>query len=330
MYTNTPTVDNSQFEAETEPLRRELLAHCYRMLGSVTDAEDTVQETYLRAWRAFGQFEGRSSVRTWLYRIATNACLSAIERRGRRALPSDLSPSSADPSSLPLSDESASWLQPIPDALVTHESDDPAHIVATRQSLRLALVASLQYLPARQRAVLLLRDVLAFPAAEVAQILGTTVPAVKSTLQRARAKLEEVAPAERDLHEPDDPQQRLILDRYVRAIETADVAALRELLDEDLVIEATPNRTWFAGITTCLPFLERHVFGGGSWRMLPTRANGQLALVGYVQDDAGIYRAYGIVTLETTSSRITRINAFGEPALATIFNFPLALADAPA
>src|SRR5712664_4250364 len=178
------------FTGLTGRFRGELLAHCYRMLGSADEAEDLVQETYLRAWRSYEGFEGRSSVRTWLYRIATNVCLTAIERRGRRPLPSDL----AGPGEV--GDGAAvTWLQPIPDAVVGPESDDPAEIVATRASLRLAFVAAMQYLPARQRAVLLLRDVLAWPATEVADALDTTTAAVKSALQRARARIDEVAPA---------------------------------------------------------------------------------------------------------------------------------------
>jgi RNA polymerase sigma-70 factor (ECF subfamily) len=164
------------------------------MLGSADEAEDAVQETYLRAWRSYGSFEGRSSVRSWLYRISTNACLTALEQRGRRALPSGLGGPADDPDAPPgPAEPGIPWLEPIPDALVTPESDDPAVIVAARQWLRLALIASLQYLPARQRAVLLLREVLGFPAAEVANMLGTSTAAVKSTLQRARARLDEVA-----------------------------------------------------------------------------------------------------------------------------------------
>ncbi|GAA3383933.1 sigma-70 family RNA polymerase sigma factor [Cryptosporangium minutisporangium] len=315
----------SQFETETEPFRRELLAHCYRMLGSVAEAEDTVQETYLRAWRAFDHFEGRSSVRTWLYRIATNACLTALEHRRRRALPSHLGGPSADPSAAARADDSVSWLEPMPDALVKPLSGDPAEVVVARQSLRLALVASLQHLPARQRAVLLLRDVLAFPAAEVAEILTTTVPAVKSYLQRARAKLDDVAPAEEDFQEPADPRQRVLLDRYVRAIETVDVQALRELLHEDLVLEATPGRTWHAGVSVCLPFLQRQVLDAGRWRMLATAANGQPAAISYLRDDTGSYRAFGVIVLTTTATAISRINAFGDADLVAAFGFPQVL-----
>src|ERR1700753_943532 len=180
--------DSEEFVRETEPFRRELLAHCYRMLGSIQDAEDLVQETYLRAWRSSGGFEGRSSVRPWLYQIATNRCLTELARTSRRVLPSGLGEPEPDPGAYP-EEAGVSWLQPAPDALVTPDSADPAAIVAAREGLRLALIASLQYLPPRQRAVLVLRDVLAFPATEVAVMLGTTTESVKSALQRARGRL---------------------------------------------------------------------------------------------------------------------------------------------
>src|SRR5580704_2300124 len=203
------TERSEEFVRGTEPFRRELLAHCYRMLGSADDAEDAVQETYLRAWRSYGAFEGRSSVRSWLYRIATNACLTALEQRGRRALPSGLGGPAEDPDAPPgPAEPGIAWLEPIPDALVTPESEDPAVIVAAREWLRLAVIASLQYLPARQRAVLLLREVLGFPAAEVASMLGISVAAIKSMLQRARARLEEVTPTREDIVEPTDPHAR--------------------------------------------------------------------------------------------------------------------------
>jgi RNA polymerase sigma-70 factor, ECF subfamily len=195
--------DSTGFVEDTEPFRRELLAHCYRLLGSFQDAEDLVQETYLRAWRSYGGFEGRSSVRTWLYQIATNGCLTELAKRGRRMLPSGLGDPEQDPGACPEDAGSAvSWLQPVPDTLVTPDSGDPAAIVAARAGLRLALIASLQYLPPRQRAVLVLRDVLAFPATEVAVMLGTTTVSVKSALQRARARLKEAAPAADQVIEP--------------------------------------------------------------------------------------------------------------------------------
>jgi RNA polymerase sigma-70 factor (ECF subfamily) len=199
----TKALDAGEFARLTEPFRRELLAHCYRMLGSADEAEDLMQETYLRAWRSNGTFEGRSSLRVWLYRIATNACLTALRQRGRRALPSGLAGPADDPDAPPdPADPEVAWLQPIADTLVIPQPEDPATIVATRESLRLALIAGLQYLPARQRAVFILREVLAFPAAEVAAMLDTTTAAVKSSLQRARARLDDASPSREKLIEP--------------------------------------------------------------------------------------------------------------------------------
>src|SRR6266536_5845056 len=192
-----PPPGSDDFARLTDPFRPELLAYCYRMLGSVQDAEDQVQETLIRAWRSYGEFEGRASLRTWLYRIATNACLRALENRSRRPLPSGISGPRDDPAATPDGPASeVAWLQPIPDAMFVPETADPAATVASRQSMRLALVAALQYLPPRQRAVLLLRDVLRWRAAEVAEMLDTTTVAVNSTLQRARAQLAQVNPAE--------------------------------------------------------------------------------------------------------------------------------------
>ena len=184
----TAPPSSEEFARLTDPFRAELLAHCYRMLGSVHDAEDQVQETLLRAWRSFGQFQGRSSLRTWLYRIATNECLRAIGQRDRRALPSGLSGPGENPEEpLAAAAPEVPWLQPIPDALLRPESADPALVATSRENIRLALIAALQHLPARQRAVLILRDVLGWRAAEVAELLGTTTTAANGVLQRARA-----------------------------------------------------------------------------------------------------------------------------------------------
>jgi len=204
----------SDFIRDTEPFRRELLAHCYRMLGSAHDAEDVVQETYLRAWRGYRQFENRSSVRTWLYRIATNACLTALAHGSRRVLPSGLGAPADDPYVEPVPAPDVLWLQAIPDAWV---AEDPAAVVTSRESLRLALVASLQHLPAQQRAALLLRDVLAFPAADVAAMLDISVAAVKSALQRARARLRDVSPNADEVIEPTEPRARELLEKYITA-----------------------------------------------------------------------------------------------------------------
>jgi RNA polymerase sigma-70 factor, ECF subfamily len=220
--------DSEAFVRDTEPFRRELLAHCYRMLGSVDDATDVVQETYLRAWRSRGAFEGRSSVRTWLYQIATNACLTALGHHSRRVLPSGLRGPEPDPEAAPEpAGPDISWLQPVPDVLVSPDTADPASIVLAREDLRLALVASLQYLSGTQRAVLILREVLSFPAAEVAVILGTTTAAVKSTLQRARTRLRDLAPAADEITQPTEPGARALLDQYIAAFQNADALSVR-------------------------------------------------------------------------------------------------------
>ena len=317
-------LDKAEFVTDTEPFRRELLAHCYRMLGSIQDAEDLVQETYLRAWRSYGGFEGRSSVRTWLYQIATNRCLTELARTSRRVLPSGMGQPEPDPGAyLEEAGPGVSWLQPAPDAMVTRDSADPAAIVAEREGLRLALIASLQYLPPRQRAVLVLRDVLAFPAAEVAVMLGTTTVSVKSALQRARARLGELALAAGQITEPTAPQARAVLDQYIAAFENADAAALERLLTEDATLEATPMRTWFAGRKTCVPFLRHHLLGSpGDWRMLPTIANGQPAAAVYTRDQDGNHQPYGICVLTVTCAGIRRISSFGDPGLVTVFGFP--------
>jgi RNA polymerase sigma-70 factor (ECF subfamily) len=292
--------------------RRELLAHCYRMTGSVVDAEDLVQETMLRAWRARDTFDpGRASLRTWLYRIATNVCLTALERRGRRPLPSGLGGASLDPDTALVRGPEVPWLQPIPDALIT----DPAAVVASRGSVRLALVAAMQHLSARQRAVLILRDVLAWPAAEVADLLDVSVAAVNSLLQRARTQLASVSPAEDSTAEPSTAAQRATLDQFAAAFANADTALLTRLLAEDVTLEMPPHRTWFAGRHAVETFLGR-VIHSGSWRFLPTRANNSPAF--------GTFRnghAHGITVLELDRSAIVRIVAFHDPALFKTFAF---------
>lgn len=314
--------DSTGFVEDTEPFRRELLAHCYRMLGSFQDAEDLVQETYLRAWRSYGGFEGRSSVRTWLYQIATNGCLSELARRSRRMLPSGLGDPEEDPGAhQEHAGPAVSWLQPAPDAVVAQDAGDPAAIVAAREGLRLALIASLQYLPPRQRAVLVLRDVLAFPAAEVAVMLGTSTVSVKSVLQRARARLREAAPAADQITEPAESRARALLDQYIAAFESADAMALERLLLEDASIEATPLRTWFAGRGTCVAFLRTLMGSPGDWRMLATSANGQPAAAAYTRDQHGTYQPYGICVLTVTSAGIRRVRSFGEPGLVALFGF---------
>jgi RNA polymerase sigma-70 factor, ECF subfamily len=321
-------LDSAEFATLTEPFRRELLAHCYRMLGSVDEAEDLVQETYLRAWRSHGGFEGRSSVRTWLYQIATNACLTAVQRRARRPLPSGLAGPGGDPSASADPGRQVTWLEPIPDALVTPESDDPAAIAVSRESLRLALIASMQYLPPRQRAVLILREVLDFPAAEVAGMLGMTTTAVKSALQRARARLEQALPAADQLTEPAEPEVRALLEGYIAAFENSDAEALERLLRRDAMLELPPS-TWFTdgeAITHAVAGLGSR----GDWRMLPTAANGQPAAAAYLRGADGVYRAYAIVVLTVTTTGIAGLVVFGDTGLFPVFGFAQVLPPAPA
>ena len=320
---------SEEFMRRAEPFRRELLAHCYRMLGSVHDAEDLVQETMLRAWRAYGGFDGeRASMRTWLYRIATNACLTALDSRSRRPLPSDLTGPSETPDKPPSGRRpEITWLQPFPDALLgtgPGGETDPAAIVAARDSIRLAFVAALQHLPARQRAVLILRDVLAWRAAEVAGLLEITTAAVNSALQRARAQMADAAPAADRAAEPADPGQRALIDRYVAAFVSADMATLTRLLADEVVLEMPPFLTWFRGRAPVTRFLSaRALAAPDRWRMIRVGANGQPAAAAYLRQDDGRHHAHSVHVFSTTGAGITWIAAFQEPELFETFGLPL-------
>jgi RNA polymerase sigma-70 factor (TIGR02960 family) len=316
--------DEAEFMARTDPFRRELLVHCYRMLGSIHDAEDLVQDTYLRAWRAFDRFEERSSLRLWLYKIATRVCLTALETRGRRPLPSGLAaPTEDHRAPLAPAEPAVAWLQPIPDALF----DDPAGVVTTRTGVRLAFIAALQYLPARQRAVLILRDVLDLRAAEVAGVLGTTTIAVNSALRRARAQLEVAGPVEDELAEPVEPGTLALLGRYVEAFERGDVAALVELMRVDVELEMPPIPTWFTGRDAVAGFFATRVLHGHQgWRMIPTRANGAAAVIACERGSGGDYDGHGIHVLTELGGRIARIQAFLDPGLIPVFR-PFILSD---
>jgi RNA polymerase sigma-70 factor (ECF subfamily) len=324
MVMTMTSVTMDRFAATAEPYRRELLAHCYRMTGSVHEAEDLVQETYVRAWRAFDRFEERSSVRTWLYRIATNVCLTSLERRARRPLPSTLGPPSADPfAPTEPAPGDVPWLEPLPDGLGLDERGDPADVAVARQTLRLALVAAAQTLTPRQRAAFFLCDVLARPATEAAEVLDVSVGALKSLLQRARSRLEQVSLADDDFAEPTDAGARRVLDRYMAAFERSDPAEIERLLVDDAILEMTGTTTWFSGKATCLPFIASQAIGNaGDWRMVPLHANGQLAAAAYHLGDADTYHPFAIVVVATTATHLTRISLFAEPALFTHFELP--------
>jgi RNA polymerase sigma-70 factor, ECF subfamily len=299
---------------DLESYRGELLAYCYRMLGSFHDAEDLVQETMLRAWKARDRYDQtRASVRTWLYRIATNACLSALAGRARRPLPSGLGAPSQDPGAALTPNFDIPWLQPFPDARL-----DPS----IRADMRLALVAAMQVLPPRQRAVLVLREVLEFSAAEVAVQLGTTVPAVNSALQRARVALADTGDMGQ-VTEPDDPDVRSVVEQYVRAFEAANVPALVQLLAEDAVLDMPPVPLWYRGSRDYGLFMRR-VFDmrGPGWRMRRLTANGQPALAAYAPEPAGGHRLHTLQVFSVADGRVTRNVAFADPRVFAAFDLP--------
>jgi RNA polymerase sigma-70 factor, ECF subfamily len=326
-----PTVLGADFEAQAGPYRRELVVHCYRMLGSVQEAEDLVQETMLRAWRARDSYDsGRASVRTWLYKIATNACLTALAARSRRPLPSGLGPPSDDPDAPLVPALDVPWLQPFPDARLA----DPAARIVQRGTLRLALIAAMQLLPPRQRAVLILRDVLEFTAAEVAGLLGTSTPAVNSALQRARASLARAAPGGQvgepgEPGEPGDAAVGRLVDRYVRAFEAADVGALVRLLTADAVLEMPPVPLWYRGRADYGAFIAR-VFAlrGTDWRMIRTAANTQPAVAAYCRDADGRYHLHTLQVFTVTPAGLARNVVFQHPQVFQAFSLPPALASA--
>src|SRR5271166_2742016 len=315
------------FMEQAAPYRAELIAHCYRMLGSVHDAEDLVQETYLRAWRGYEAFEQRAALRTWLYRIATTACLRALESRARRVLPAGLGDASIDPdTSLGGNGRAHDWLEPIPDALMFETPEDA---VTARQSIRLAVMTALQELPVRQRAVLILRDVVQFSAAEVAELLETTPAAVNSSLQRARARLAEVSPAQESLREPepDDTDRRDVIDRYCAAFENSDMTALTELLQADVKLEMPPMPVWFTGRDAVLRFLAARAFAKpGDVVLIPTAANGQPAVAEYRRSDDEVMRAHSIHVLTCLCrggvTGVAGICVFLDPGLFTAFGLP--------
>ncbi|WP_236789128.1 sigma-70 family RNA polymerase sigma factor [Amycolatopsis sp. GM8] len=318
---------DEDFLRQADPYRRELLAHCYRMLGSVHDAEDLVQETYLRAWKSYEKFEGRSSLRTWLYRIATRVCLTALENRGKRPLPTGLGNPGAQAGDELVEQAEVPWLEPVPDAMVGAEQSDPAAIVTSRETIRLALIAALQHLPPRQRAVLILRDVLQWRAAEVAKVLNTTTTAVNSILQRARTQLAEVTPHEEEVVEPSAADQRELLDRYVDAFERKDITAMVELFTKDAVWEMPPFIGWYQGAENIARLIDTQcpADGPGDMRLVPTRANGQPAFGLYMRD-GDVYRPFNLPVLTLSASGVEHVACFFDLSLFAKFGLPEVLA----
>jgi RNA polymerase sigma-70 factor (ECF subfamily) len=310
------TTIEDHFARQIEPYRTEIVAHCYRMLGSAHDAEDVVQETYLRAWRARERYDdSRSSLRTWMYRIATNACLTALESGSRRPMPSGLVAES-DPRRPLVRGEEVTWLQPVPDSRVGG---------VDRGSLRLAFVAALQYLSAHQRAVLILRDVLDFSAAETAEIIGTTVISVNSSLRRARASVRKAGVPDR-ISEPTEAEQRAWLERYMKAFVAADVEGLKRLLAEDVLMEMPPMLNWFAGRENYAIFMD-WVFeiSGTDWRVHAVGANGQPAFAAY-RGTEDAYRLHTLQVFTMSPAGISRNSVFQDDEVFAVFGLTPELA----
>ena len=319
--------DEDAFSELTDPFRRELQLHCYRILGSVQDAEDLVQETLLAAWRGLEQFEGRSSLRAWLYRIATNRCLNALRGRRRpREVPAMVEPPEPTRLSEPI------WLEPYPDVLLEDVADSapgPHTRYETREAVGLAFVTAVQHLPPRQRAVLALRDVLGFSGAEVASMLDTSEAAVKAALQRARATLAEHRPkgGREDAPAPGSRRERELVDRFATAVERGDVDAVVSLLADDAWVRMPPQPYEYQGHTAVAAFLrDRAIRRGAPLRLVPTRANGQPAFGCYLPDArAAITRAYGLTVLTLEGESISAITWFGDLGVFPHFGLPRTL-----
>ncbi|MPZ86895.1 MAG: sigma-70 family RNA polymerase sigma factor [Nitriliruptorales bacterium] len=308
---------------DLEQHRVELTGYCYRMLGSAFEAEDAVQETLVRAWRGLDRFEGRAALRSWLYRIATNVCLDMLNGRQRRARPMDLGPSKTADALLGAALPEVSWIEPIPDSRVL-SADDPADLAVSRETVRLAFVAALAHLPPRQRAVLILREVLRWKATEVAELLDTTVASVNSALQRARATLAAREIAATDPSQPMDDAQRALLARYVDAFERYDLDSLTSLLAEDATLSMPPYQLWLRGLVE----IRRWLLGPGAEcrgsRLVPTVANGSPAFGQYRPSGAGgSYEPWALQVVEVSAGRIIGLNSFLDTArLFPLFGLP--------
>jgi RNA polymerase sigma-70 factor, ECF subfamily len=310
----------SEIEGQLEHHRKELTGYCYRMLGSPFEAEDAVQDTFLRAWRAFDGFEGRAAFRSWLYRIATNVCLDMLNSRSRRARPMDFGPAATpDPANLNALPE-ATWIEPIPMSLLSTE-EDPAEVVATRDTIRLAFVAALHHLPARQRAVLILCEVLRWRASEVAELLDTSVASVNSALQRARATLDEREIAATDDVSPIDAGQREMLARYVDAFQSYDVDALTAVIREDASQSMPPYDMWLSGRENILAWFHGPGIGCAGSRLIPVEmANGCVAFGQYKPSESGSgYDPWAVQVLEFVDGKVLEFTFF----LSTERLFPL-------
>ena len=310
--------------AELEQYRVELRGYCYRMLGSTFDADDAVQDTFVKAWQALDRFEGRSSLRSWLYRIATNVCLDSLRSRSRRALPMDLSSPVPAPTDVGAPASHEVWVEPALDGDVVPLEADPARRAVLQDSVRLAFVAALQQLPPRQRAVLVLREVLGWHAAEVAELLGTTVASVNSALQRARATLGDGVDAERR-PEPLDAVDAALLARYVAAFEAYDIPALVAILHEEASISMPPFPFWMKGSQDLADFYLGAGKGCEGSRLVPLTVNGAPAFAHYKPSPEGGLTPWSVQVLEVADGEITHVHHFLDVALFPRFGLPARL-----
>lgn len=302
----TAVLRREDLEDELERHRAELTGYCYRMLGSAFEAEDAVQETYVRAWRAFDRFEGRSSLRAWLYRVATNVCLDMLGEPQRRARPMDLGPARSADEPLPPPLPRETWVEPIPDGRVLPHDADPAELAVAKESIRLAFVAALQHLPPKQRAVLILREVLRWKASEVAALLGTSVASVNSALQRARATLDARYPVEAEILRPENEEQRQLLTRYVDAFERYDMDALVSLLHEDATWSMPPYAMWLQTHEDVVTWCLGPGIGCRGSRLIPTEANGLPAFGQYKPGPSGL-DPWSLQVLEISDGKLAGI-----------------------
>ena len=317
---STPTISQAELEEQLEQRRTELRAYCYRMLASPFEAEDAVQETFIRAWKAVDSFEGRASLRSWLYRIATNVCLDMLRSNERRARPMDLGPSGAPVFENLHERPETTWLEPVPDALVMPAAADPAEIAATHDSVRLAFVAALQHLPAKQRAALILCEVLQWKAAEAAELLDTSVASINSALQRARATLDEGKAGASTSVTQLSGADRDLLARYVRAFEAYDITALTDLIHEDAIQSMPPYDLWLSGRDDIFTWWWGPGIGCKGSKVLPTLdANGSPAFGQYKPSPDGGYEPWAVQVVELRDGKIGEITFF----LATDTLFPL-------
>ena len=312
-------------EFDVEPYRRELTAYCYRMLGSGFEAEDAAQEAIVRAWKNRESFEGRSALRSWLYRIATNVCLDMLRSKLRRARPMELGPSSMAATAVLSTLPEEAWVTPVADRSVLDDAADPAEVVAAKESIRLAFVAALQHLPAKQRAVLILREVIKWQASEVAELLDTSVASVNSALQRARATLaDRIARAEGGVPaaEPMDAAQKELLAKYVDAFERYDIDELVTLLHDDVVLSMPPYELWLRGIDNLRSWFLNQGIGCRGSRLVATAANGCAAFGSYRPDPNGGHSPWALQVIEISGGRIVGHHNFLDTTLFAAFGLP--------